>query len=98
MTFGTLDVSTLGTSYSMIEKTKDDAKDSIPLGLQAGWIVGVRYEGGDSSNYVEVGVNYDNPFDSTNTIEIQYEKENGTSYSVVEHSDRDCCGKLYVSP
>jgi hypothetical protein len=73
VTYGTIDVSTLTESYPDINNpyvfTNDLASVLIPSGMQNGYRLGVRYEGAgsNSDNHVCIGVNYNNPFDSTYT-------------------------------
>ena len=96
VSYGTLDVSTLGTSYALKTFTNDNAPASLPNGISTNWTIGVKYTGATSGNYVVVGINGNNPVDSTKTCEWQFEKNPGPSLSVNKHTDRDMCGKIWV--
>lgn len=102
VTYGTLDVSTLTTSYVLHETefTNDNAATLMGQGMATDWKVSVEYNdaSSNSSNHVCAGVNYNNPVDGTKTYEFQHEKEPGPGYSTKKHTDRDMAGKLYTSP
>ncbi len=97
-----LDVSTLTTSYVLHETdfTNDDAPTEMGQGFATNWQLSVEWDdnSGDSSNYVGVGVNYNNPIDGGLTILFQYETEPGPDYAIVKQTSRDMCGKIYTSP
>lgn len=97
--YGTLDVSTLTSSYVLYSRTNDNAGNSMPNGLELGWAIGVRFEStfSDDTNHIDVGVNYNDPIDSDKTILAQWELETG-GYAYDKYTGRDLCGKLYRSP
>jgi hypothetical protein len=102
VTYGTIDVSTLTTSYVFhsTEFTNDNAATLMGQGMATDWKISVEYNdaSSNSSNHICVGVNYNNPVDGVKTYEFQHEKEPGPGYSTVKHTTRDMCGKLYTSP
>ena len=89
-TLGSLDVATLTTSSK--EYTFIDALNTTEL--LAGYSLTMGYNGGDSSNYVVVKRNESNPFDGTNTYEIEEDGAGGTDFN----TGYDTVGKIYVSP
>lgn len=97
VSYGTTSASGLGTNYTLKTFTNDNAPDSLPNGIQTNWKIMAYYvgSGSDSSNYVSVGVNYDDPVDSDKTCEVQWEKD-GSNYTMQKHSSRDMCGKLFT--
>jgi hypothetical protein len=100
--YGTIDVSTLTTSYpaaaSPYEFTNDLADESLPNGMQHYYKLGVRYEGvgSNSSNYVVIGVSYDNPYDGTYTNMCQWEKDSDDVYFYNVYTGRDICAKIWI--
>jgi hypothetical protein len=97
VSYGTIDVSTLATSYGALKTfTNDNAPTSMPNGILQNWALGIKYTGATTSNYVEVGINTSNPVDSTKTCEWQFEKQPGPALSVNVHTDRDMCGKIWT--
>jgi hypothetical protein len=102
ITYGTVDVSTLTTSYVLHENefVEDNAATLMAQGFATNWKLAVEYNdaSSNSTNHICVGVNYNNPVDGTKTCEFQHEKEPGPGYSNTIHNTRDMAGKLYTSP
>jgi hypothetical protein len=79
--FGTKDVSTFSTSYA-------DYTFSLPSGqsyaIQSGDVIGIKYSGGDISNFVAVTADNTNKFDGTNSY---YTHFFGTAWAPLTGSD-----------
>jgi hypothetical protein len=65
----------------------------VPNGLEEDFALGVRYEGGNSTNYIAVGVRDDNPVDSTRTCYAEYDSGGHTT-----SSSWDANFYIYISP
>jgi hypothetical protein len=78
--FGTIDVSKISTSYTDYEV---NLAGSEPYTLAAGDRIGIKYNGGSSSNLVSIMRDTDSadPFDGTRTYRTQYESSWQTSTS-----------------
>ncbi|MGI0048486.1 MAG: hypothetical protein ACREAW_03000, partial [Nitrososphaera sp.] len=64
--FGTLDVSTLTTSFATY------IFESTPYTLVSGDAIGIFYNGGTATNRVEAGTSNTNAFDTTNSVTRTY--------------------------
>jgi hypothetical protein len=90
-TSGAVDVSTLGTSYSLIEFTFTGA-NKILLSADTNYVIVVSYYGTDSSNYISIGSDESSPVHSGNACGIFYEF---TSYEWWYHDTKDTIFYLY---
>jgi hypothetical protein len=98
-----LDVSTLTTAYVLHETDfiNDSAPSLLPNGLDKDWMIAVKWDdnSGTDDNHVTVGVNFNNPVDSTNTGLYTFEKASGdSSLTMHKFNTRDMAGKIYTSP
>jgi len=98
VSFGGIDVTTIGTTFDLVYFTNDNTPAIIPTGMQKYWKLSVTFDGGDATNNIVIGLNFNNPVDGTNTYEFQHQKEPGPGYSNIKYSSRDMAGKIFTSP
>ena len=89
--FGTIDASTLTKSYVQ-------HSFSLPLPqtyqIQAGDRIGIKFDGGDSSNYVNIMTDQKNTFDGANSYLVYYT----TSWRALQDKDLSLVLGLHVPP
>ncbi|TLY07561.1 MAG: DUF5011 domain-containing protein [Thaumarchaeota archaeon] len=68
--FGTIDVSTIATSYT--DYTFSLPTSAQPYLIQAGDRIGIKFAGGDASNFVSIMTDRTNAFDSANAYRTTY--------------------------